>query len=181
MSGQQYKIVITGTMGSGKTTAISAISGVKTISTDVRTSNAGESNIKPTTTAAMDYGELVLDEGEVLRLYGTPGQERFEYMWGILARGALGLIVLVDNSRADPLADAEMYLNNFAELIANTGAVIGVGRLDTHPAPGLDDYSEMLMRRDLAIPVLSVDVRKRDDVMQMLDALLSTLEANIDE
>ena len=129
----EYKILITGTMGAGKTTAIAAISEVPPIMTDVQ--NNDTSNSKLTTTVGLDYGELSLDGGDKLRIYGTPGQERFAFMWKVLAKGALGLIVLVDNSRPDPLADLGAYLNSFAELIARAGCVIAVGRTESHPTP----------------------------------------------
>ena len=83
----EYKILITGTMGAGKTTAIAAISEVPPIMTDVQ--NNDTSNSKLTTTVGLDYGELSLDGGDKLRIYGTPGQERFAFMWKVLAKGAL--------------------------------------------------------------------------------------------
>lgn len=131
----EYKILVTGTMGAGKTTAIAAISEVPPIMTDVQNNDA--SNSKLTTTVGLDYGELTLDGGDKLRIYGTPGQERFAFMWKVLAKGALGLIILVDNSRPDPLADLNSYLNSFAELIARAGCIIAVGRTEHHPPPKL--------------------------------------------
>jgi signal recognition particle receptor subunit beta len=125
----EHKILFTGTMGAGKTTAIAAVSEIAPIRTEVRNSDA--SVAKATTTVGLDYGELTLDNGEKLRLYGTPGQIRFDFMWRILARGALGLVILVDNSRPDPLADLDVYLDGFAELIEKTACVIGVGRTET--------------------------------------------------
>ena len=108
----EHKILFSGTMGAGKTTAIAAVSEIGPLSTDVR--NTDESVAKATTTVGLDYGELTLDNGERLRLYGTPGQPRFAFMWDILARGALGLVILIDNSRPDPLADLDVYLDGYA-------------------------------------------------------------------
>ncbi|MEZ5672763.1 MAG: ATP/GTP-binding protein [Thiotrichaceae bacterium] len=62
-----------------------------------------QSSRKETITVAMDYGELTSDDGQKLRIYGTPGQQRFDYMWKILIKGALGLIILVDNAGSDPV------------------------------------------------------------------------------
>jgi len=178
MSGHEYKIIFTGTMGAGKTTAIAALSEIPPVSTDVPNSDLGAFQ-KATTTAAFDYGELTLDGGNRLRLYGTPGQERFRFMWSILARGALGVIVLVDNSRPDPLADLGIYIDNFADVVATGCLTIAVGRLDTHPDPSLDVYYEWLLARDLAIPVLAADVRRRDDVLVLVDTLFSLIEAKV--
>ncbi|MDM0014625.1 ATP/GTP-binding protein [Variovorax sp. J22P168] len=175
----EHKIIFTGTTGAGKTTAIGAVSEIAPISTDVRNNDA--SVAKATTTAGLDYGELTLDNGEKLRLYGTPGQQRFDFMWDILARGALGVVVLVDNSRPDPLADLEVYLAGFKRLIADSACVVAVGRLDQHPEPGLARYAERLEAHAVLCPVLPVDVRDRGQVIRLLDMLLLQLETNADE
>ncbi|WP_432719268.1 ATP/GTP-binding protein [Jeongeupia wiesaeckerbachi] len=170
----EYKILFTGTMGAGKTTAIAAISDVKSISVDVP--NNDKSVDKANTTVGLDYGELRLGDSEHLRLYGTPGQARFEFMWRILAKGALGLVILVDNSRPDPLKDLSIYLQNFAELIASSACVVGVGRLPAHASPTLDDYSVALDRAGASCPVVAVDVRDAEQVRMLLGLLLLQLE-----
>ncbi|MGJ7544287.1 GTP-binding protein [Variovorax sp. LT1R16] len=171
----EHKILFSGTMGAGKTTAIAAVSEIGPLSTDVR--NTDESMTKPTTTVGLDYGELTLDNGERLRLYGTPGQQRFAFMWDILARGALGLVILIDNSRPDPLADLDMYLDGFAELIGRSACVVGIGRTETHALPDIDAHSRHMAARGVLCPVLPVDVRERAQVLQLLDLLLLQLES----
>lgn len=171
----EHKIVFTGTMGAGKTTAIAAISEIAPIVTDVK--NTDESLHKERTTVAFDYGEISLENGEKLRLYGTPGQARFSFMWRITARGALGLIVLIDNARPDPLADFRIYLEGFAEAIAGgISLVVGVGRTETHSSPALEQFAEELRVRGRVAPVLPVDVRRREDVLLLIDVLLTQLE-----
>lgn len=169
-----HKIIFTGTTGAGKTTAIGTISEVPPVSTDVR--NTDTSVAKATTTAGLDYGELTLDNGEKLRLYGTPGQQRFDFMWKILARGALGLVILVDNSREDPLADLDVYLTGFARLISEAACVVAIGRMEHHPEPTLEHFAERLQSRGVLCPVLPVDVRDATQVTQLLDMLLLQLE-----
>jgi signal recognition particle receptor subunit beta len=176
---REYKIVFVGSMGSGKTTAIRNISDVAPISTEVDNSTRAEFD-KATTTVAMDYGEVALADGDILRLYGTPGQARFDFMWKILGRGALGFIFLVDNSRPDPCQDLKDYLDAFGELLNEAVAVIGVGRTETHHTPPLGSYFELLGERRLNIPVFAVDVRKRDDVLLMLDTLFHQIEATLE-
>lgn len=172
---EEHKILFTGTMGAGKTTAISAISAVKMVKTEA--ANRDKSLFaKATTTVGFDYGEVAIEDGSVLRLYGTPGQKRFEFMWKIVARGALGLIVLVDNSRPDPLEDLDLYLRNFPALVESGLVVVGVGRTEDHPSPSVDDFYEHLAARDLMLPILQVDVRKGEDVLMMLDVLFGLLE-----
>src|SRR5690625_6233998 len=85
-----YKILFTGPVGSDKTTAIQSLSDIGVVSTEASASDDVKS-LKPTTTVAMDYGLMKLPNGDQVRLYGTPGQKRFDFMWDILARDALGL------------------------------------------------------------------------------------------
>ena len=95
---REIKIVFTGPMGAGKTTAIAAISDTAPLSTDVRNEDRASFD-KDTTTAALDFGQIVLDDGQVVRLYGTPGQQRFAFMWEILGEGALGVVLLLDAAK----------------------------------------------------------------------------------
>ena len=169
------KFIFTGPPGVGKTTAIATVSEIPLIGTDMQTTDQ-LSEIKKTTTVALDYGQITLEDGQVIRLYGTPGQERFEFMWRIIVKGGLGLIILIDNSRDDPLADLEIYLNNFSDFIASTAAVIGVTRMNEANTSELDSYIEFLMRRGEIHPIFEVDIRQQDDVLILLDALLSCLE-----
>jgi signal recognition particle receptor subunit beta len=161
------KFIFAGPPGVGKSTAIAAISDKPPIMTDVAATDEVAA-IKAMTTVAMDYGEFDVGDGSVVRLYGTPGQKRFDFMWRILLKGALGLIVLIDNSRDDPLADLCNYLDDFGDFAGadGSGVVIGITRLGERPAPSLDDYTELLMN----------DMRKRDDVLMLMDALLVSLE-----
>lgn len=171
----EHKILFTGTTGAGKTTAIGAVSEIEPLSTEVR--NTDSAVTKAMTTAGLDYGELTIGGGEKLRLYGTPGQKRFDFMWKILSRGALGLVILIDNTRPDPLADLDVYLRGFSELIAEAGCVVGVGRMQTHPEPGIEAFSARLEAGGALCPVLPLDVRNREEVVQLLELLMLQLEA----
>ena len=172
----EVKLLFAGPMGAGKTTAIRAISQIEPISTEVENTDFIES-AKAETTVAMDYGEITLDTGDTLRLYGSPGQKRFEFMWPLLARGALGVVVLIDNSRTDPLNDLDDYLSAFTEQIGAGRVVVAVGRLDTHPQPSLDDYIAAVAGRGQFLPVVGADVRRRDDVIGVLDLLFEQIES----
>ena len=175
----EHKILFTGTTGAGKTTAIGMISETAPVRTDVR--NTDSRLDKATTTVGLDYGEVTLDNGDRLRLYGTPGQQRFDFMWTILAKGALGLIVLVDNRQPRPLADLDMYLDGFKQLIAETACVIAVGWTESHLLPSLEDFAAHAASRGVVCPVLAVDVRDREQVTQLLELLLLQLEAKTGE
>ena len=174
---KEYKILFTGTMGAGKTTAIAAISEVAPVVTDVH--NSDRSVDKARTTVGLDYGLLTLENGDRIRLFGTPGQQRFDFLWKILAKNALGLIILTDNSRPDPLADLCLFLDGFADSLATLPCAIGVGRLDSHPEPSLERYADLLESQGLVLPIAAVDVRRRDDVTLLIDTLLAQLEAGL--
>ena len=175
---RDLKVVFTGVMGAGKTTAIRAISEGATLSTDVPMT--GDERLlmpgKTMTTVGLDYGECAMDGQWTLKLFGTPGQDRFRFMWDILGAGAFGLIVLVDNSRPDPIGDVEFYLEAFEHHIPARRTVVGVGRTDTHAAPGIDEYCRRLAEKGLHPPVLEVDVRRDADVRLLLSVLVSMAE-----
>ena len=95
---RENKIIFTGPVGVGKTTAIAAISDEALVQTDASASDMTLDR-KRNTTVAMDYGAISLDEDTKVHLYGTPGQERFNFMWEILSQGSMGLVLLLDNAR----------------------------------------------------------------------------------
>jgi signal recognition particle receptor subunit beta len=169
------KLVFTGSVGAGKTTAIGAISEVPPIMTEARPSDEVGTR-KSTTTVAMDYGELTLEGGLKLNLYGTPGQRRFDFMCHILTQGAMGLVVLVNNSLPNPLEELDYYLNLNADFLKRRPAVIGVTHLDVAASPTIGDYYQCLAERGEIWPVLRADARKPGDVVILIDALLSVLE-----
>jgi uncharacterized protein len=173
----EHKILFTGVAGAGKTTAITAVSETPPMSTDVKNSDASLG--KETTTVGLDYGELTLDGGDKLRLYGTPGQARFDFMWQILARGALGVIILIDNRRPNPLADLDMYLTGFKQLIQDTACIVAIGRTETHPTPDLETFATHLQAQGVLCPVLPIDVRDPSQVMQVLELLMLQLETKV--
>ncbi|MCK5814246.1 MAG: ATP/GTP-binding protein, partial [Cocleimonas sp.] len=90
MSVVNRKIIFTGPVGSGKTTAIVSISDIAPVTTDQSASDMTQKR-KRNTTVAMDYGVINVSENERVHLYGTPGQERFDFMWNILTKGGIGL------------------------------------------------------------------------------------------
>lgn len=173
----QLKFIFTGTPGAGKTTAIAAISDFPPVSTDAFATD-DLMDVKEHTTVAMDFGELTLESGERIGLYGTPGQERFRHMWEILIKGGLGLIILVDNSRPNPLADLKIYLDNFRQFINQTGAVIGITRADIDTRVSLQDYQQVLDKEGFVLPIFEADARSKEDVLLLLDMLMAVVEMN---
>lgn len=172
----ELKIVITGCVGAGKTTAISAISDIPVVSTDVDASDE-VAREKQTTTVALDYGEVALEDGAVLKLYGTPGQRRFAYMWEILAEGALGIIILLNDRRPDPVADLQIYLDNFAPMLRDSVLVIGVTHAEEASDDAMAKYYDHLARQGLDHPVFSVDARERAQVRLMVETMAAIIAA----
>lgn len=178
MTTTNKKIIFTGPVGAGKTTAIDAISDISIIRTDEYASDMTKSR-KPQTTVAMDYGLIRLGENERVHLYGTPGQERFDFMWDILTKGGIGLILLLDNTRPDPHRDMKFYTNAFRDFIQQEQLVVGVTRLDLQRKPGINDYRSWLEELSIDAPVFEVDARDRGDVTSLVQALLYSLDPGV--
>ncbi len=168
---QQHKIIFAGPVGAGKTTAINALSDEQALTTDEQASDMTQQR-KQTTTVAMDYGVMHLGDRDRIHLYGTPGQERFDFMWDILTEGGLGLILLLDNTRSNPFQDMSFFLKAFKDFIANSKIVIGISFVDEQPFPSLEDYHNKLDELDFSLPVFTVDSREQADVATLVQALL---------
>lgn len=170
-----HKIIFTGPVGAGKTTAINSLSDIPAVATD---ESASDMTIhrKETTTVAMDYGLMKLDGGGRIHLYGTPGQERFNFMWDILTKGGIGLVLLLDNTRADPFQDMRFFLSSFEDFISRTSLAIGVTRMDLDGQPLMTDYHAELGGLGIKPPIFEIDARKRNDINQLVEALLFSLD-----
>ncbi len=178
MAAADSKIIFAGPVGSGKTSAISCLSDIPVVSTDVDASDETKAR-KDTTTVAMDYGFLSLEDGTLVHLYGTPGQDRFDFMWQILTEGGLGLVLLIDAARPDPAADMLFYLDAFEKFIAETGAVIGISRVDLSERDIYGLLQQSLIERGQLLPMFEVDARKDEDVNLLVQTLLAVLSAEV--
>jgi signal recognition particle receptor subunit beta len=174
---ETLKLVITGAMGAGKTSAIRAISGIPPVCTEASTfQEVSHHTSKTTTTVAMDYGELVLSDGRILMIIGTPGQSRYDFMCTILAEGALGLIILIDHTAPNPTGDLRYFLKLYESILPSTPCVVGVTHTDEAAASSLDPYLHTLGDRVASIPVFAVDARSSEDIITVLQCLLAILE-----
>jgi signal recognition particle receptor subunit beta len=173
----EHVILFTGPMGAGKTTAIESLSEIEVVRTEASNSERHIAD-KPTTTVALDYGEIVLDGEEKVRLYGIPGQKRFDFMWAILKKRAKGMILLVNSDAPDPIGQMLTFIEDFRELYDRGGVVVGVSRADVVAGPTLAEYSEALERTnpELVIPVFTVDPRDRGQMENVLLALVLNIE-----
>jgi signal recognition particle receptor subunit beta len=176
-----YKIVFMGAPGSGKTTCIAALSDIPPVSTDVPCTDALQET-KDTTTVALDYGELRLDgDNGRLLLYGLPGQSRFSYMFDVVRAGLFGAVVLVDASSEGAIDGLAETLETYHEDLAAIPLVVAINKSDgpSH-ALGLR-CQQALHAHGLVAPVTTMDARRRDDVVQLFEVLLTLLEFGFDQ
>jgi hypothetical protein len=174
-----HKIIITGPVGAGKTTAISVLSDIKPVITDEAASDMTLDR-KQRTTVAMDYGLMRLGKSERVHLYGTPGQERFNFMWEILTEGGIGLVLLIDNTRKEPFRDLRFFLEAFKSFIDSTAVTVGVTRMDEKASPGIDDYHQHVMSLGWPkLPILEVDAREKEDMSLLVQSLLYSLDPRL--
>src|SRR4026208_305881 len=120
---QTVKMVVTGPFSAGKTEFIQSVSEIDVVSTERKISSAAERSVKESTTVAMDFGRITVDEDLILYLFGTPGQKRFDFMWEILAEGMLGFVVMVDSTKSETFREAQEIIQIF-QGYSNTPFVI---------------------------------------------------------
>ncbi len=177
---KSHKIIFTGPVGAGKTTAIKTLSDTPVISTEQYATD-GVKDKKEKTTVAMDYGMVRLDEGNSIHLYGTPGQSRFDFMWEILVENAIGVVILVDNANDAPLKDLDFFLTSFSKLIRGKAVVVGLTRTDLRVQHKLNDYHQVLKSHQFNSPVFEVDARKGREVSMLVQALLFSVDQSMEE
>jgi small GTP-binding protein len=169
---QTVKIVVTGPFSSGKTEFIRSVSEIDVVSTE-RKITAEAEKIKSSTTVAMDFGRITVDDDLVLYLFGTPGQRRFDFMWEILSEGMLGFIVMVDSARPETFREARSILETF-RAYAPTPYVVAANKQDVDDAWDLEDM-RVALRLDPKVKFLPCVARDKESVKKVLLELLYTI------
>ncbi len=169
---QTVKMVVTGPFNSGKTELISSVSEIEVVSTEKKVSLESE-QIKETTTVAMDFGRITVDEDLVLYLFGTPGQKRFDFMWEILSEGMLGFIVMVDSTRPETFREARSILETF-RAYAPTPYIVAANKQDRPDAWDVEDIRHAL-RLDPMVKLLPCVAIDKESVKSVLLELLYSI------
>ncbi len=170
------KVVVSGPFGVGKTTFIGAISEITPLRTEAAMTVAGDDvedrqllPHKTTTTVALDFGRVTISPTIRLYLFGTPGQDRFEFMWDDLVEGALGAIIIADTRR---LADCYSAIDYYET--RGLPFIVALNQFDRSPRHRLDQV-RMALNIEPDVPLIRFDARDRDSVKDVLIRLLDML------
>ena len=165
---QIVKLVITGPVNAGKTTMVQNLSDSQVAATDVAATDQ-VSQLKAMTTVGLDFGILKIDENLELHLFGTPGQSRFNFMWNILSKGAIGAIFLVDSTSDESMQEMKKMFEYFSENV-DLPVLVGATKQDLEGARDVDEIAKILELGD--VMVVPVDAREKEGSKMLALTLL---------
>ena len=165
------KLVFAGPVGAGKTTAIRSLSDMAPVSTEMPLSAGGRGE-KTTTTVALDFSPVLLEDGTPLHIYGLPGQEHFSHMRPIVLKGALGAIVVLPADHPELASMCEDWIRSIRAIAPDCALVLGITHTDMTPDFRLDQVREAVRRCGPPIPAFTFDARDRQQTLQLVRALL---------
>jgi signal recognition particle receptor subunit beta len=166
------KIVLAGPVGAGKTSAIRAISDGEALSTEMPWSDPAQPG-KSTTTVALDFAHIVLDDGTPVLVYGLPGQDHFAFMRPIVLEGAIGAIILLDGRDAELATRCESWLRSVADIAPAAAIAIGVTHTDLVPGFSIAPVRTAARCLGRPVPVFTLDARDRSQARQLARAMVA--------
>lgn len=168
------KLVLAGPVGAGKTTTIRSLADGDAISTEMPMSE-GAMGDKTTTTVALDFATVLLDDGTPLHLYGLPGQEHFAHMRQIVLEGAVGVVIVLPGDSADLAQECAHWVRTIREIDDSTALVIGVTKTDLVRGFRMDTIRQAVRSCGPAVPVFTFDARDHQQASHLIRALLLSI------
>ena len=169
------KILVAGHFGAGKTTFVKTLSQIKTVATERKTTLAEEKSRKAQTTVAMDYGEYITETGQKIHIFGIPGQERFSFMWPILAKNAVVFIILLDSTDTSRWYEAFKQINIFRKINSNGIFIFVANKRDLPNALPLEEIKNRL-KLPSNMKLLECIATDKKSVLTVLKETLKALE-----
>ena len=169
------KLVFVGNMGAGKTTAIHTISDIEPVSTEMPISHEDDDDHgdKTSTTVALDYSSIETDDGQLLHIYGVPGQKYLDFMWPIVCDGALGIIILANAGQNNVYEETLELLKEFSSLAPAASIAVGVTMTDINKNFTVSQFRDQMVSDGFNVPIIAVDARSSMQVTFLLKSLLS--------
>ena len=171
---EPVKLLVAGPVGAGKTTAIGTLAGTAPVSATAPASQAVHQG-RQGTSIVFDYATVALDDGAALHIYGLPGQAGVDFMHTIMARGALGALVLLDATSKALCSDCAYWLETLKRVDPALAFVIGVTKVDSAPGFSIADVRDIALQAGVSAPVLTIDARNPGHVRQLIRLLLLSL------
>ena len=171
----ENKILFAGPLGVGVTTAIKTISDIAPAvkSEKLRDAIGNEVTVK------FDYGTLKLETGNQIHLYGAPDRETVKLVRRTLSKNCIGLVLLINNIEIEPVGCMLQYVEYYQALVGREAMAVGLTRYDSTPTPDINEFHIALRERNINIPVFSVNVHEKSDVIILIKALLYNLDSGV--
>jgi signal recognition particle receptor subunit beta len=172
----ENKILFSGPLGVGVTTAIKTISDSSTAVKKESMIDAKGNEV----VVEMDYGLIKLETGDQINLYGIPDRETIKPVHEALGESCIGVVVLINNLESEPVACMLQYIEYYQQLVGEESIAVGLTRYDNSPTPNINEFHIALRELKLNIPVFSVNVHEKNDVITLIKAMLYNLDSGVE-